>query len=172
MSVGSRSAIFLIMYDRYLNAASEMVRRGSEEAKIPLSHNLEAYLSHALARFFESPIDLDCFTYRLNKAFESSSNVHRFRLIGDECLIGTSLFVERVVRFGSLEHFIGVGVAAYREASLIEQSCSFMLMRDVVSKAAYRLPSSIEDLLELARSKSGLARIELARQNVIVGPWT
>lgn len=149
-----------------------MVRRGSEEAKIPLSHNLEAYLSHALARFFSQPIDLDCFTLRLNKAFEPPIDTNRFRLLGDECLIGTSLFVERVVRIGSLEHFIGIGVAAYREASLLEQSYSFMLMRDVVSTAAFRIPSSVEELIKLARSRSNVARIELAKKNVIVGPWT
>ena len=94
------------------------------------------------------------------------------RALADECLIACAFFERRLRRSGSIRHYVGLGQVSYDAADLTEQAYGFVPMRDVIASAASA--DSADDgpvLIDRARAGSETARSELARQNVVVGPW-
>ena len=94
------------------------------------------------------------------------------RSLADECLIACAFFEGRLRRNGTVRHYVGLGQATYDAADLTEQAYGFVHMRDVIASAAGG--DADEDgriLIDRARAGSATARAELARQNVVPGPW-
>ena len=94
------------------------------------------------------------------------------RALADECLIACAFFERRLRRNGTIRHYVGLGQVSYDAADLTEQAYGFVHMRDVIASAAGR--TTAEDgrvLVDRARAGSQTARAELARQNVVLGPW-
>ena len=94
------------------------------------------------------------------------------RALADECLIACAFFERRLRRNGTVRHYVGLGQASYDAASLTEQAYGFVHMRDVIASAATGdAPEDGAVLVDRARAGSQTARAELARQNVVIGPW-
>jgi hypothetical protein len=155
-----------------LGIASDFVRSGIERAGIPLTQTLEHYLSITFARFIGKAIAVDMLTVRVAKALDAQAPRDALRGLADECLIACAFFEGRLRRHGSVRHYVGLGQMSYGAAELTEQAYGFVHMRDVIASAArHEEPENSKVLLDNARSGSQTARAELARQNVVVGPW-
>lgn len=146
----------------------EEIRKNSEKCGVPLSSNLHSHLVVTTARYFEDGLDLSCLTVRLVRAEDERAQAWMFRKIGDDCLVGSALFPEAILRRGgSLAHYADVGRTAYDSAGLTEAAYGFGLMMDVLS--AFREDDE-RDLLALARAGSVVAK-RLTRDQVVV-PFT
>ncbi|MBP7241111.1 hypothetical protein [Amaricoccus sp.] len=155
-----------------LGIASDFVRSGMEKAGIPLTRTLEAYLSITFARFIGKAIDADLLTVRMTRALDGRAPRDILRALADECLIACAFFQERLLRNGTIRHYVGVGQTAYDAADMTEQAYGFVHMRDVIAVAAGRgRDDDARVLLDRARAGSGDARAELADRNVVLGPW-
>lgn len=155
-----------------LGIASDFVKTGIEKAGIPLTQTLEAYLSITFARFIGKTITVDLLTVRIARAFDENAPRDILRTLADECLIACAFFEGRLRRAGTIRHYVGLGQMSYDAASLTEQAYGFIHMRDVMASATVR--EGGEDprvLLDRARAGSGTAKTDLARQNVVAGPW-
>jgi hypothetical protein len=155
-----------------LAIASDFVKAGIARAGVPLTQNLEAYLSITFARFIGAKIAVDLLTVRIAKAMDAGAPRDVIRSLADECLIACAFFEGRLRRSGTVRHYVGLGQATYNAADLTEQAYGFMLMRDVIASAAGG--DAEEDgyiLIDRARAGSETARAELAKQNVVPGPW-
>jgi hypothetical protein len=155
-----------------LAIASDFVRAGVAKAGIPLTQNLEAYLSITFARFIGAAIAIDLLTVRVTRAMDAGAPRDIMRSLADECLIACAFFEGRLRRNGTVRHYVGLGQATYDAADLTEQAYGFVHMRDVIASAAGG--DADEDgriLIDRARAGSATARAELARQNVVPGPW-
>jgi hypothetical protein len=155
-----------------LGIASDFVKTGIEKAGIPLSATLEAYLSLTFARFIGASITVDLLTVRISRALDSNAPPEVIRALADECLIACAFFEQRLKRAGSVRHYVGLGQASYDAVRLTEQAYGFVHMRDVIASAASS--DAAEDgavLIDRARAGSQTAKSELARQNVVIGPW-
>jgi hypothetical protein len=160
------------MSEAYLGIAKDFVRTGIESAGIPLTHTLEAYLTITFARFIGTHLSVDMLTVRITRAMDDGAPRDIMRALADECLIACALFERRLARNGAVRHYIGLGQATYDAASMTEQAYGFTHMRDVIASAA--AGKEDEDgriLLDRARGGSTTAREELARDNVVLGPW-
>jgi hypothetical protein len=153
-----------------LGIASDFVKTGIERAGIPLTENLEAYLSITFARFLGAEIRVDLLTVRISRAMDEGAPRDAMRDLADECLIATAFFAERLRRGGAVRHYVGLGQMTYDAADLTEQAYGFVHMRDVMASAANQKPDA-RMLFEQARAGSATARGELAAQNVVIGPW-
>ena len=155
-----------------LGIASDFVRSGIERAGIPLTQTLEHYLSITFAHFIGKSIAVDLLTVRVAKALDAQAPRDALRSLADECLIACAFFEARLRRNGTVRHYIGLGQMTYDAADLTEQAYGFVHMRDVIASAAHRdEPEEAGVLLDNARAGSQVARAELARQNVVIGPW-
>ena len=155
-----------------LGIASDFVKSGIEKAGIPLTQSLEAYLSLTFARFIGASIAVDLLTLRVTRALDAGAPRDAIRALADECLIACAFFEERLRRNGTVRHYVGLGQVTYDAADLTEQAYGFVHMRDVIASAAGRdTPEDSRVLIDNARSGSPAARAELARQNVVIGPW-
>lgn len=154
-----------------LGIASDFVRSGIEKAGIPLTQNLEAYLSITFARFMGKEITVDLLTVRITRALDANAPRDGLRELADECLIACAFFEERLRRAGAVRHYVALGQMTYDAASLTEQAYGFVHMRDVIATAAGRKGGEGRVLLDRARAGSGVAREELAEGNVVIGPW-
>jgi hypothetical protein len=155
-----------------LGIASDFVKAGIEKAGIPLSATLEAYLSLTFARFIGTSIAVDLLTVRVARAMDAQAPTDVIRALADECLIACAFFERRLKRSGTVRHYVGLGQASYDAARLTEQAYGFVPMRDVIACAASADgPEDGTVLIDRARAGSQTARSELARQNVVVGPW-
>lgn len=155
-----------------LGIASDFVKTGIEKAGIPLTQTLEAYLSITFARFIGKTITVDLLTVRVARALDESAPRDILRTLADECLIACAFFEGRLRRAGTVRHYVGLGQMSYDAAELTEQAYGFVHMRDVMASAAAR--GEDEDqrvLLDRARAGSSTAKADLARQNVVAGPW-
>jgi hypothetical protein len=143
-----------------LGIASDFVKAGIARAGIPLTETLEAYLSITFARFIGARIAVDLLTVRVNRAMDANAPRDTIRDLADECLIACAFFEGRLRRNGTIRHYVD------------EQAWGFVHMRDVIASAAGRdAPEEAPILIDRARAGSQTARAELARQNVVVGPW-
>ena len=155
-----------------LGIASDFVRSGIERAGIPLTETLEHYLTITFARFIGHSIAVDLLTVRVARALDAQAPRDALRALADECLIACAFFEQRLRRNGSVRHYVGLGQMSYGAAALTEQAYGFVHMRDVIASAAQRdAPEDGRALVDNARAGSQVARAELARQNVVVGPW-
>lgn len=155
-----------------LAIASDFVKAGIAKAGIPLTQNLEAYLSITFARFIGAAIAVDLLTVRVSRAMDDGAPRDILRSLADECLIACGLFEARLRRNGSVRHYVGLGQMTYDAADLTEQAWGFMPMRDVIAGAVQADgPEEARVLIDRARAGSAVARDDLARQNVVVGPW-
>jgi hypothetical protein len=155
-----------------LAIASDFVKAGVAKAGVPLTENLEAYLSITFARFIGATISVDLLTVRVTRAMDAAAPRDIMRALADECLIACAFFEGRLRRNGTVRHYVGLGQATYDAADLTEQAYGFVHMRDVIASAAGG--DADEDgriLLDRARAGSTTAKAELARQNVVPGPW-
>jgi hypothetical protein len=155
-----------------LAIASDFVKAGVAKAGVPLTENLEAYLSITFARFIGATISVDLLTVRVTRAMDAAAPRDIMRALADECLIACAFFEGRLRRNGTVRHYVGLGQATYDAADLPEQAYGFVHMRDVIASAAGG--DADEDgriLLDRARAGSTTAKAELARQNVVPGPW-
>lgn len=155
-----------------LAIASDFVKTGIEKAGIPLTQTLEAYLSITFARFIGTSIAVDLLTVRVTQAMDAQAPRDVIRALADECLIACAFFERRLRRNGTIRHYVGLGQMSYDAAALTEQAYGFVLMRDVIASAAGS--DATRDgrvLVDRARAGSQTARDDLARQNVVVGPW-
>ena len=155
-----------------LGIASDFVKAGIARAGIPLTQTLEAYLSITFARFIGSTISVDLLTVRVTQALDGGAPRDVLRGLADECLIACAFFERRLRRNGTVRHYVGLGQVSYDAADLTEQAYGFMHMRDVIaSAAASDAPEDPHVLVDRARAGSQTARGELARDNVVLGPW-
>ena len=155
-----------------LGIASDFVKSGIARAGIPLTETLEAYLSITFARFIGTTISADMLTVRVAQALDGGAPRDILRGLADECLIACAFFERRLRRSGTIRHYVGLGQVSYDAADLTEQAYGFVHMRDVIASAA--APEGNEDrhvLVDRARAGSQTARSELARENVVLGPW-
>jgi hypothetical protein len=160
------------MNNAALGIASDFVKEGIAKAGIPLTESLEAYLSITFARFLGSRIVVDQLTVRVTRALDASAPRDMLRDLADECLIACALFERRLRRSGTMRHYVGLGQMSYDAARLTEQAYGFVHMRDVIASAAGRdAGDDARVLVDRARAGSQTARAELARQNVVLGPW-
>lgn len=159
------------MSDVGLSQVHDLVEDGMARSGIPLSTNLEHYLCITLLRYMREPIPLERLTVRTIRAFDEGAPASAIRALGDECLIGCSLFAAKLRRAGgSVASYAGLGRTAYEAAGLTEQAWGFPHMRDVLVAAAEpdRGPEPVLELLDAARSGSLRSRAELARSGVIL----
>jgi hypothetical protein len=154
-----------------LAIASDFVKAGIEKAGIPLTQTLEAYLSLTFARFIGAHISVDLLTVRVVRAMEANAPRDALRALADECLIACAFFEGRLRRSGTVRHYVALGQTSYDAARLTEQAYGFVHMRDVIASAAVAEAEDGRVLVDRARAGSPAARDELARQNVVVGPW-
>jgi len=154
-----------------LAIASDFVQSGMKRAGVPLSHTLEAYLAITFARHIGKTIRVDLLTIRVNRALDGGAPCDSIRELADECLIACAFFEDRLRRGGSIRHYVGLGQATYDAASMTEQAYGFVHMRDVIASAAEEGRAEAPVLIDRARAGSVTAREELARENVVVGPW-
>jgi hypothetical protein len=155
-----------------LSIAKDFVKSGIERAGIPLTETLEAYLAVTFARFIGAAIGVDLLTVRVARAMDANAPRDTMRGLADECLIACAFFEGRLRRIGTIRHYVGLGQMTYDAADLTEQAYGFVHMRDVIASAAARdAPEDGRVLVERARAGSGTARGELAKANVVVGPW-
>ncbi len=156
-----------------LGIASDFVKTGIEKAGIPLTQTLEAYLSITFARFIGKTITVDLLTVRVARALDENAPRDILRTLADECLIACAFFEGRLRRAGTIRHYVGLGQMSYDAADLTEQAYGFVHMRDVMASAAARddAPEDTRVLVDRARAGSSTAKAELARQNVVTGPW-
>lgn len=155
-----------------LGIAADFVRSGIEKAGIPLTETLEAYLSITFARFLHSEIRVDMLTVRITRAMDANAPRDEMRALADECLIATAFFARRLSRAGAIRHYVAMGQMTYDAAEMTEQAYGFVHMRDVIASAAEAEDKGDRRMLfDQARAGSPKARDELARQNVVVGPW-
>jgi hypothetical protein len=159
------------MNDGTLGIASDFVKTGIEKAGIPLSNTLEAYLSITFARFIGTTISADLLTVRVTRAMDSNAPRDVISALADECLIACAFFERRLRRNGTVRHYVGLGQMSYDAADLTEQAYGFVHMRDVIASAASEEPEDRHVLVDRARAGSQTARGELARENVVIGPW-
>ncbi|HLS58145.1 MAG TPA: hypothetical protein VK022_00825 [Paracoccaceae bacterium] len=162
------------MTDACLAIAKDFVRAGIERAGIPLTVNLEAYLTLTFARFIGRQIGVDMLTVRIARAMDANAPRDIMRALADECLLACALFERRLTRNGPVRHYIGLGQATYSAAAMTEQAYGFVHMRDVIASAAEGSETAGSDdrrLLDRARSGSTAARKELEARNVVLGPW-
>jgi hypothetical protein len=155
-----------------LAIASDFVKAGVAKAGVPLTENREAYLSITFARFIGATISVDLLTVRVTRAMDAAAPRDIMRALADECLIACAFFEGRLRRNGTVRHYVGLGQATYDAADLTEQAYGFVHMRVVFASAAGG--DADEDgriLLDRARAGSTTAKAELARQNVVPGPW-
>jgi hypothetical protein len=155
-----------------LGIASDFVKTGIARAGIPLTETLEAYLSFTFARFIGTTITVDLLTVRVTQALDGGAPHDILRHLADECLIACAFFERRLRRNGTIRHYVGLGQMSYDAADLTEQAYGFVHMRDVIASAA--AADGGDDrraLVERARAGSQTARSELARENVVLGPW-
>jgi hypothetical protein len=155
-----------------LAIASDFVKAGVAKAGVPLTENLEAYLSITFARFIGATISVDLLTVRVTRAMDAGAPRDIMRALADECLIACAFFEGRLRRNGTVRPSVGLGQATYDAADLTEPAYGFVHMRDVIASAAGG--DADEDgriLLDRARAGSTTAKAELARQNVVPGPW-
>jgi hypothetical protein len=155
-----------------LGIASDFVKAGIARAGIPLTETLEAYLSITFARFLGTTIAVDRLTVRVTQALDGGAPRDTLRSLADECLIACAFFERRLRRSGTVRHYVGLGQMSYDAADLTEQAYGFVHMRDVIaSAAASEGPEDRRVLVDRARAGSPTARSELARENVVIGPW-
>jgi hypothetical protein len=155
-----------------LGIASDFVKAGIARAGIPLTETLEAYLSITFARFIGTTISADMLTVRVTRALDGGAPRDILRDLADECLIACAFFERRLRRSGTVRHYVGLGQLSYDAAELTEQAYGFVHMRDVIaSAAASDAPEDRHVLVDRARAGSQTARGELARENVVIGPW-
>lgn len=154
-----------------LAIASDFVKTGMEKAGVPLTENLEAYLSITFARFMGETIRVDLLTVRITEAMDARAPRDMIRALADECLIACAFFEARLRRAGAIRHYVGLGQMTYDAADMTEQAYGFMPMRDVIASAAESSSDDSRILIDRARSGSSTARKELETQNVVVGPW-
>jgi hypothetical protein len=154
-----------------LGIASDFVKTGIEKAGIPLTESLEAYLSITFARYIGATIAVDRLTVRTAQALEANAPPDALRALADECLIACAFFEGRLRRNGTIRHYVGLGQMSYDAARLTEQAYGFVHMRDVIASAAGGEAEDGRVLVDRARAGSQSARAELARQNVVLGPW-
>ena len=155
-----------------LGIASDFVRSGIARAGIPLTETLEAYLSITFARFIGTTISADMLTVRVTRALDGGAPRDILRGLADECLIACAFFERRLRRSGAIRHYVGLGQVSYDAADLTEQAYGFVHMRDVIASAvASDEPEDRHVLIDRARAGSATARGELARENVVLGPW-
>ncbi len=155
-----------------LAIASDFVKSGIETAGIPLTHDLEAYLSLTFARFLNSSLHVDMLTIRISQAMDEQAGPETIRDLADTCLIACAFFEERLLRNGTIRHYVGLGQMTYDAADMPAQAYGFMPMRDVMASAAGS--GRREDtrvLIDRALAGSKSARADLREQNVVVGPW-
>ena len=156
-----------------LGIASDFVKAGIARAGIPLTETLEAYLSITFARFIGKTISADLLTVRVTQAMDANAPRDILRGLADECLIACAFFERRLRRSGTVRHYVGLGQMSYDAAALTEQAYGFVHMRDVIASAATTDgPEDHAVLIDRARAGSQTARGELARENVVLGPWT
>jgi hypothetical protein len=161
------------MNDSTLAIASDFVKTGIEKAGIPLTQTLEAYLSITFARFIGKAIRVDLLTVRITRAMDENAPRDVMRGLADECLIACAFFEDRLRRVGAVRHYVALGQVTYDAADLTEQAYGFVHMRDVIASAAVgRKAEDGRILIDRARAGSAAAREELARENVVLGPWT
>lgn len=155
-----------------LAIASDFVKTGIEKTGVPLTQNLEAYLSITFARFIGSSISVDLLTVRITMAMDANAPRDTIRALADECLIACAFFEDRLRRNGPVRHYVGLGQMSYDAAELTEQAYGFVAMRDVIAHAVEAGGATDAHILvDRARSGSQTAREDLADQNVVVGPW-
>ncbi|MCB1351448.1 MAG: hypothetical protein KDK03_01790 [Rhodobacteraceae bacterium] len=154
-----------------LAIASDFVKTGMEKAGVPLTENLEAYLSITFARFMGETIRVDLLTVRITEAMDARASRDMIRALADECLIACAFFEARLRRAGAIRHYVGLGQMTYDAADMTEQAYGFMPMRDVIASAAESSSDDSRILIDRARSGSSTAHKELETQNVVVGPW-
>jgi hypothetical protein len=154
-----------------LAIASDFVKSGIDKAGIPLTQTLEAYLSITFARFIGTTISVDMLTVRVTQALDAGAPRDILRDLADECLIACAFFERRLRRSGTVRHYVGLGQVSYDAADLTEQAYGFVHMRDVIASAASEEPEDRHVLVDRARAGSQTARGELARENVVIGPW-
>jgi hypothetical protein len=155
-----------------LGIASDFVKSGIARAGIPLTATLEAYLSITFARFIGATISVDMLTVRVARALDDGAPRDILRGLADECLIACAFFERRLRRSGTIRHYVGLGQVSYDAADLTEQAWGFVHMRDVIASAAASEGSEDRQVLvDRARAGSATARSELARENVVLGPW-
>jgi len=154
-----------------LGIASDFVKAGIARAGIPLTETLEAYLSITFARFIGTTISADMLTVRVTRALDGGAPRDILRDLADECLIACAFFERRLRRSGTVRHYVGLGQLSYDAADLTEQAYAFVHMRDVIASAASDTPEDRHVLVDRARAGSQTARGELARENVVIGPW-
>lgn len=154
-----------------LAIASDFVKTGMEKAGVPLTENLEAYLSITFARFMGETIRVDLLTVRITEAMDARASRDMIRALADECHIACAFFEARLRRAGAIRHYVGLGQMTYDAADMTEQAYGFMPMRDVIASAAESSSDDSRILIDRARSGSSTAHKELETQNVVVGPW-
>jgi hypothetical protein len=155
-----------------LAIASDFVKAGIEKAGVPLTQNLEAYLSITFARFIGTSISVDMLTIRVTKAMDANAPQDTIRSLADECLIACAFFEDRLRRNGNVRHYVGLGQMSYDAADLTEQAYGFIAMRDVIASAVEgSAATDARILVDRARAGSQTARRDLDEQNVVVGPW-
>lgn len=157
------------MNDTHLSAARDLVQTGITLSGVPLSHTLEYHLSAAVARFMTAPVDMDRFTVRLTVAMDKGASREKMRFLGDECLIGCAFFSGALRRKGgSIRRCAEIGQTAYDSAGLLEAALAFPHMLDVLGALSPKSsPECKEDLLDMARAGSVVARKNLSSSNII-----
>lgn len=155
-----------------LAIASDFVKSGIETAGVPLTHDLEAYLSMTFARFIDSTLQIDMLTIRINQAMDENAGPGTIRELADTCLIACAFFEERLLRNGTIRHYVGLGQMTYDAADMPAQAYGFMPMRDVMASAAgVQKKAEATVLIDRALAGSRTAKAELEGQNVVLGPW-
>ena len=87
-----------------LAIASDFVKTGMEKAGVPLTENLEAYLSITFARFMGETIRVDLLTVRITEAMDARASRDMIRALADECLIACAFFeATQLAGFGHVE---------------------------------------------------------------------
>ena len=120
------------MYQDCEIAAKEIIEAGTDIHDLPLSPALKAYLIKTISRYFNEQIDIDCLTIRYQQASRSERKEIAFQYLADECLMATSLFMNRIERTGSISYYMKLGSSSYGWARLTEQAYAFAHMRDVI----------------------------------------
>ena len=98
----------------YVKSAYELVLGAEERALVNLEHDVEAYLVHTLARFWENPyIPSDAIAISLMEAMQQQGEERRNRLqkVAEECILIDGFYLNKR-RWPSEKYYIDMGQLA------------------------------------------------------------
>jgi hypothetical protein len=104
----------MIHFMTYVKSAYELILSAEERALVNLDHEIEAYVVHTLARFWENPhIPTDAVAISLMEAMNYSGEERKLKLqkVAEECILIDGFYLNKR-RWPSEKYYLDMGQLA------------------------------------------------------------